>query len=76
MNYKEEIPTINTKELIVNLSPQRADNESFSDYKLRQRKNKNIIKAKRIQWFREFRQPEFFRYLKLQYHGYPQVPNF
>lgn len=76
MNYKEQIPTINTKELIVNLSPQRDDNESFEDYRLRIWKNKNILKAKRVQWFREFRQPEFFRYLKLQYHGYPQIPNF
>lgn len=67
MKHKDEIPTINTKVLIGNMSPQRAEDESFEDYKLRMVKNNNILKAKRIQGFKH---PDFFRYLKLQYHGY------
>ena len=50
MKHKEQIPTINTKELCVNLSPQRMEDESFEDYKDRRKKNKNILKAKKVQW--------------------------
>lgn len=52
MNQKQEIPTINTKVLISNLSPQRMEDEGFEDYKDRQKKNKNILKAKKIQFKR------------------------
>lgn len=63
MNQKQEIPTINTKELISNLSPQRESDESFEEYKDRMKKNKNILKAKRIQWFRTCKPLSFMRYI-------------
>lgn len=50
MNQKNEVATIDTKTLIVNLNPQRESDESFEEYKDRMKKNKNILKAKRIQF--------------------------
>lgn len=77
MGHKNEIPTINTKVLIDNMNPQRAEDESFEDYKYRQLINKNIFKAKRVQWSRLFRTPSFWRHLDLKYidSGYIK-PNF